>query len=94
MERLPCQPEMVNQCRVFLAEGACREDIHHEYWPKSEYTTEVQKKFRELEVNKIFICRALHNAIHAANHASDKPNRSTMVEALDDPKNNRRGKVV
>lgn len=87
MENIPCPPEMVNNCRVFVAEGRCRQDIHHEYWPRADYTTSVEKEFRELEVNKEFICRALHNFIHAKNRASDKPSRATMLEAINDSHN-------
>lgn len=93
MESLPCPQEMIGECRVFQTEGHCRQDIHHEYWPKNEYTTATEKEFRELEINKRFICRALHNAIHAANRASDHPSRAVMIETIkdqDEAKNNAR----
>ena len=70
-----------------MTEGRCRQDIHHEYWPKADYKTSVEKEFRELEINKEFICRALHNAIHARNRQSDKPSRATMLGAIHDQNN-------
>ena len=40
-------------------------DDHHIYWPASEYTTPVEKRFRALECNIVRgICRCIHNEEH------------------------------
>lgn len=82
MERQPCPPEMRERCRVFESEGRCYEDVHHENWPRNDYKTEIEREFRELDSEKILICRALHNAIHARKRKSDKPTRNEMLDAI------------
>ena len=77
---------MYQNCRVFEAEGECYQDVHHEYWPRSEYRTPVERQFRGLEVNQQFICRALHNAIHAEKRRSGKPPRKEMLRVIQEEK--------
>ena len=81
-ERFPCPADTIGHCPVFETEGECYEDRHHEYWPRSEYTTKVEREFRGLEVNQIVICRALHNGIHARRRRSEKPPRKEMLRAI------------
>ena len=59
------------------------EDRHHLYWPRSAYRTAVEKRFRELAVNKIVICRLAHNEHHATTAPPEKPTREQMLVAID-----------
>lgn len=81
-ESVPCPPELFENCRVFEEEGECYQDRHHKFWPRPDYTTAVERTFRGLEVNQLFICRALHNAIHATEAAPQKPTRKKMLDAI------------
>lgn len=85
-EHAPCPAESLGQCPVFEAEGECYEDTHHEYWPRSEYRTKVEREFRGLEVNQIEICRWLHNQIHAERRRSGKPSRKEMLNVIQEEK--------
>ena len=57
-------------------------DIHHKNYPKSNYTTEVEKDFRELDQEKEFTCRQRHNDIHHEVRATEKPPLQDMVVAV------------
>lgn len=81
---VPCPPEMRDRCPIYEQEGECYEDKHHVYWPASEYNGRVDKEFRQLEVNKLTICRWLHNTIHALALPPEKPTRHDMREVIDD----------
>jgi len=83
-ERVPCPPEMFENCRVFQAEGECYEDTHHEYWPSNEYRDRVGKKFARLAVNQTVMCRALHQEAHVLPPPL-KPTRDYMLEVINDP---------
>lgn len=60
----------------------CFGDVHHEYYPSSQYRRPIEKEFRNLPENKEFICRAVHNEIHATQQAPDKPTLDFMREAI------------
>jgi len=76
MEHIPCDP--LYECRVGQFARGCFEDVHHKFWPKREYTTSLEKEFRELDINKVLGCRALHNELHAVEPPPNKPSRETM----------------
>lgn len=80
MELIPCENE--GACPVFEKEGRCRTDIHHTIFPRRNYKTKIEKKFRELDVNKVRICRLAHNALHATGIMPPKPTRDEMCEAI------------
>lgn len=90
MEFVPCPPEMREQCRVSEAIGYCFEDVHHDFFPSCNYKTSVEKQFRELEVNKVVICRAIHNTIHSTQRSVEKPTRDKMLGAIHEEKENRK----
>lgn len=81
-EFIPCPPDIFEQCRVFEKEGECYEDVHHDYYPHPDYKTPVEREFRGLEINQKFMCRALHNAIHAQRTPPEKPPRKEMLEVI------------
>jgi hypothetical protein len=81
MERLPCNPDI--ECKYREA-GECKQDTHHLYWPRRNYIDPVAKKFRELVINKVVVCRQIHDDIHATQKPPKKPNRNQMLEALNE----------
>lgn len=84
MENLPCPPEIKNQCPIFDLEGECYEDRHHLYWPASEYSSRIEKQFRQLDSNKITICRWLHNTVHLVTLPPEKPTRNEMQRRINE----------
>jgi len=62
MEKLPCINQ--NVCPLADTRRGCFEDVHHLYWPQNRYRTQLEKEFRELDENKVRICRAEHNELH------------------------------
>lgn len=80
MERIPC----VNQdtCRLRDSRLGCREDVHHRIFPRNQYRSGVAKEYRELEENKVRICRAEHDEIHATEYPPEKPPVAEMREAV------------
>lgn len=86
MERVPCPIANTPECPIFVQEGECYEDKHHKYWPSPEYTTRNEKEFRQLEINKVTICRWLHNTIHAVVLPPEKPTVNQMRKAINDEK--------
>ena len=81
MERIPCDPN--TPCKLRDTIG-CFEDIHHKAYPKSEYRTALEKKFRNHIMNKVLMCRQIHNDIHAQNLPPKKPTPEEMRRLLDD----------
>ena len=73
---------MYENCPVFELEGECYEDRHHVYWPASQYGTRVERQFRQLDENKVLICRWIHNTIHGVALPPQKPTRNKMLEAM------------
>lgn len=84
MERVPCPAANTEECPVFVKEGGCYEDEHHKYWPSPNYSSRIEKKFKQLEVNKLTICRWLHNTIHAVVLPPEHPTVTQMREAIDE----------
>lgn len=66
-------------CRSFLAEGYCREDVHHEKWPKADYQDNLGGAYRELPQHKQKTCRDRHNEIHATTEPPERPDRVEMA---------------
>lgn len=73
-----CQPSP--DCPNFST--GCFEDRHHEFWPKSDYETRVEKVFRSLACNIVSICRAEHEELHATSDPPEKPSQDSMVDAI------------
>jgi hypothetical protein len=64
-------------------------DLHHKFWPRSEYKTGVEKAFRQLGENVVQICRAEHDLEHAVSDPPDKPDREIMLMAIQEQRNRR-----
>ena len=61
----------------------CHEDIHHEYWPRSDYlSSSTEKQF--WKANKIQVCRRLHEYIHAHMNPPTKPSHEEMRANLEE----------
>lgn len=69
------------ECRLRDTIG-CFEDVHHDYYPKRDYRTQIEKQFRELPENKQRMCRQQHNDIHATNGNPEKPSLEEMRLAI------------
>lgn len=73
----PC-PEPLRGCQ-FVRPYA---DDHHRFWPAHEYTSPLEKKFREADVNVVRgICRCIHNLEHLK-RPPEKPSADEMREVL------------
>lgn len=78
-ERIPCDPNRA--CLVRDNEG-CHEDIHHEQYYARWYRTKLERAFRDHILNKVLICRDLHNEKHATEDPPQKPTIKEMQEFL------------
>lgn len=78
MEHRPCNP--TEDCPLWDSRRGCREDVHHEFWPRQRYNG-VAKVFRELDENKVVMCRAEHEEIHA-HRPPEVPSLEVMHEAI------------
>lgn len=80
MERQPCAFE--ETCRLRDSRLGCREDVHHKWWYARFYNRGIAKVFRELEENKVRICRAEHEEIHATQKPPEMPSIEVMQQAV------------
>lgn len=77
-ERVPC--EQSPDCKYF--EVGCWEDIHHLFYPRGDYDTPLEHKFRNLPENKQQICRYEHERIHFEQLPPTKPSFEVMEHAV------------
>lgn len=84
--RVPCQFADTEACPVFVAEGECYEDSHHLYYPRNEYKTPREKRFRKLGCNVVDMCRHLHNIEHAVWIRTPKPAPDFMDAVIQEEK--------
>jgi hypothetical protein len=87
MEQLPCQNQ--DSCHLRDTIRGCFMDVHHLYFPRVAYQTPTEKRFRQLDENKVRICRALHDAEHALEDPPLKPDVEIMQMAITEEKNRR-----
>jgi hypothetical protein len=80
MERQACGYQDI--CPLANTKRGCFEDIHHEFWPKRHYQTPLEKEFRELDENKVQMCRWEHEDLHRYEQPPEKPSREEMINAL------------
>lgn len=89
MEFIPCENQDI--CRLADTQRGCFEDVHHKFWPRRAYRSTVEKEFRELDENKVKLCRDLHDAEHALWEIPDKPDIRLMRLAILEERNRRLG---
>jgi hypothetical protein len=80
MERQPCSQQ--DTCRLRDSKLGCREDVHHLFFPRRDYRKGLAREFRELEENKVRICRAEHERRHATEPIPEKPSADEMRTAI------------
>lgn len=69
-------PNQNQDCKYF---PDCFADTHHDWYPRTEYRTHLEKQFRSSFVR--LLCRAEHDIIHA-NGIPVKPSPEIMTEML------------
>lgn len=74
-EEIPCNGSI--PCK-YREQDECFEDIHHEAFPKSAYRSALERQFRNHLMNKVLICRAIHDEIHAQRLIPRKGSREEM----------------
>lgn len=77
-----CTAEQKAACP--LMKSRCFSDTHHLAYEAKDYSTKVEKEWRELPFNKVQLCRAVHDAIHASGYKPEKPERAVMLAELAD----------
>lgn len=75
-------PKASDDCPWADRELGCHVSVHHEYWPKYKYRSELEKKFREHALNKVVICRREHDEIHNTQQPPVKPSAQEMRNVL------------
>lgn len=80
MSMHPC-PNKHEGCPLYNSASGCYADLHHQYWPKSEYRTDLEKRFRNAFVE--LMCRSEHNEIHH-HRKPEKPSVYEMRQILED----------
>lgn len=63
-------------------EAGCYADTHHIAWPRPAYTTSIERIYRDLDENKIQLCRFEHDLEHQM-PPPHKPSREHMQQAID-----------
>ena len=75
-------PNASPECKYSGSKHGCRMNIHHLYYPASDYKTPVQKEFRELPENKEALCMLEHDMRHKTEQPPDMPSRDEMLLAI------------
>lgn len=87
-EYFPCPvPEGTRDCPYFFRTTGCHEIRHHRYYPAKDYTTTLEKTFRNLPDNLVVRCHRLEDIEHAATQPPHKPTHEMMVEAISEAVN-------
>jgi hypothetical protein len=73
MARRPC-PNPSEDCKYFNTPDGCFADLHHPDFPKKEYRTPLEKRYR---IARAFhLCRLLHDVVHLG----PQPEKPTVME--------------
>ena len=59
-----------------------RMNKHHVFWPRNAYTTKVERRFRNLPCNVVWVDSYAHKLIHVFTRPPDKPNISEMSQSI------------
>lgn len=79
MERCPDANE---SCKYWDSKHGCGFNTHHLYYPRRDYTSPVERDFRELPENKVQLCMAEHDLLHQIEQPPVKPSRDEMLLAI------------
>lgn len=66
----------------YVGTEQCLLTIHHEFYPRRDYRTKIEKQFRELVINKTMLPRCEHDNLHATQTPPEKPSRDEMLVAI------------
>lgn len=77
MSRGECTPEQMAECPLMRH----FQDQHHIWWPKRDYRSQLEKRFRNLPENKEVLCRYEHDLTHYE-APPIKPSREVMAQAI------------
>lgn len=80
-EYFPCVPSP--DCPYATRPQGCHEIKAHLYYPESEYTTPLERVFRNLPENVEIRCRRFEEASHACEQPPVKPSRELMLLVLE-----------
>jgi hypothetical protein len=90
---MTCTP--TPECKYY---PSCHESVHHLYFPRYEYKTELEKTFRSLAVNTMRLCRQRHDELHATEEPPEKPSEyemaTTVIESQGDYTSVKKRKLV
>lgn len=71
-----------NDCPNY--QEGCYTDKHHLYYPRAEYKTPLEKRFRSLGVNIVRLCRQDHDELHTTQTPPEKPSIEHMRSMIMD----------
>jgi hypothetical protein len=57
--------------------------VHHLYWPRRDYQTELERRFRTLPWNKVAMPAAAHELLHRCAAPPRKPPVEEMLAAVE-----------
>lgn len=69
-------------CPYIGTKRGCYADKHHTLWPASQYTSKLEKEYRQLPENKVQTCRWEHDLLHIMEQPPTKPTPTEMHEAI------------
>lgn len=78
-----CENPNKEGCPIAELKGGCFSDTDHIYWPASDYTSTLERTFRELPENKQQLCRWEHVERHATEEPPIKPSQEVMNHAVE-----------
>jgi hypothetical protein len=55
---------------------------HHIFWPKKDYQSGIERSFRNLPCNVVWIDQYNHNLLHQYTRPPSKPSHHEMCEAI------------
>jgi len=72
-------PNETPECKYFATDGGCYSDAHHTF---GRFKTGIAKEFANLAINKVQICRAEHDEIHATGGVLPLPSVAVMKQIM------------
>lgn len=75
MERVSCEPNP--KCKFYRNDG-CYMNLHHLFYPRCDYITPLEKRFRQDGRNIVRLCRREHEILHHTQEPPEKPSVEEM----------------
>ena len=72
---------MEGECPIHGADGCTEKNIHHLYWPRKAYKSQLERLFRRMHT--VRICVDWHKHIHATQQVPKKPRAAEMRAAIE-----------